>query len=114
MRSGFERTLAADLNKRKVAFGYETVKLPYVIKHIYNVDFHILDNGILIEAKGYFRPGDVAKMRAVKAAHPDRDIRFVFQQAHKRIPGQKQTHAEWATRHGFPWADGKIPEEWTK
>jgi predicted nuclease of restriction endonuclease-like RecB superfamily len=114
MRSGFERTLAADLKKRKVAFEYETVKVPYVIKHIYNPDFLILDNGILIEAKGYFRPGDVAKMRAVKAQNPDLDIRFVFMSAHKRIPGQKQTHAEWATRHGFPWADAKIPDDWTK
>lgn len=113
MRSGFERTLAADLKKRKVAFEYETLKVPYVIKHTYNPDF-MLDNGVIIEAKGYFRPGDVAKMRAVKAQNPDLDIRFVFMNAHKKITGQRQTHAEWATRHGFPWADGEIPESWTK
>lgn len=113
MRSGWERTLAADLKKRKVAFQYETMKVPYVIHHQYNPDF-ILDNGIIIEAKGYFRPGDVAKMRAVKAQNPHLDIRFVFMDAQKRIPGQKQSHAAWCDRHGFPWASGCIPEEWTK
>lgn len=111
MRSGFERTIAAQLKKAKVKFEYESKKLPYVIKHTYTPDF-ILGNGVIIEAKGVFRPGDVAKMRAVKEAHPDLDIRFVFMSAHKRIPGQKQTHAQWATRHGFPWADGSIPEDW--
>ena len=94
-----------------MGWGYETMKIPYSINHVYNPDF-ILDNGIIIEAKGRFRPGDVAKMRAVKAQHPHLDIRFVFMAAHNKIPGQKSTYAQWAERHGFPWADGVIPEEW--
>ena len=32
--------------------------------------------------------------------------------ADKRIPGTKQTHAEWADRNGFPWAESTAPEEW--
>jgi len=111
MKSGFERTLAAQLKAAKCSFGYETLKVPYVIKHTYNPDF-ILDNGIIIEAKGYFRPGDIPKMRAVKAQNPELDIRFVFMDAQKKITGQKSTHAQWAERHGFPWATGKIPVEW--
>lgn len=113
MRSGFERTLAASLKQRKCAFTYEALKVPYTIAHVYKPDFQ-LANGIIVEAKGYFRPGDVSKMRAVKAQNPDLDIRFVFMDAHKRIPGQKQSHAAWADRHGFPWADKTIPDEWIK
>lgn len=110
-KSGFERTLDAQLKKSKVSYTYETLKLPYIIPHNYIPDF-ILKNGIIIEAKGRFRPGDAGKMRAVKAAHPQLDIRFVFMDAHQKISGQKNTHAQWAERHGFPWADGDIPSEW--
>lgn len=112
-RSGFERTLATQLQAAKVSFEYESLKLPYSISHVYHPDF-LLGNGIIIEAKGRFMPGDIAKMRAVKTQHPDLDVRFVFMDAHKKISGQKQTHAQWAERHGFPWADGKISEDWLK
>lgn len=111
IKSGFERTLAAQLKAAKVPFEYESLKLPYSIDHTYHPDF-ILPNGIIIEAKGYFRPGDIAKMRAVKRAHPSLDIRFVFMYKDKRIPGQKTTHEQWAERHGFPYASEKIPETW--
>lgn len=113
LKSGFERTLYTFLKNKKVKFEYEGLKIPYTIKHEYRPDF-ILDNGIIIEAKGYFRPGDIAKMRAVKAQHPDLDIRFVFMYENKKIPGQKQTHEQWAERHGFPYACGSIPDEWLK
>lgn len=113
MRSGLERTVAAQLKNAGVKFEYETLKLPYTINHVYNPDF-MLENGIIIEVKGYFRPGDIAKMRAVKAAHPELDIRFLFSDGDKRITGQKTMHGQWAERHGFPWCTGKIPEEWLK
>ena len=113
MRSGFERTLAASLKRRKCAFTYESVKVPYISKHTYFPDF-LLHNGILVEAKGYFRRGDTTKMKLVKAQNPDLDIRFVFGDAHKKVPGLKATHAQWADKHGFPWADKEIPEEWIK
>lgn len=111
MRSGFERTLAQQLKRAGVGFKYEGLKVPYTISHTYHPDF-ILDNGIIIEAKGYFRPGDIAKMRAVKAQNPDLDIRFVFMYADKKIPGQKTTHEQWCERHGFLYAVGEIPKEW--
>ena len=111
MRSGFERTLDAQLKASGVRYEYEPVKLAYTISHYYLPDW-VLANGIHVEAKGRFMKGDTAKMKAVKSAYPELDIRFVFMDAHKRIPGQKQTHAMWADKHGFPWATGKIPEEW--
>ena len=110
-KSGFERTLDTQLKKAKAAYKYESLTLDYSIHHKYRPDF-VFDNGMIIEAKGRFMPGDAAKMRAVKAAHPHLDIRFVFMSAHQKIGRQKQTYAEWADRYGFPWADGEIPESW--
>lgn len=113
MRSGFERTLAASLKKRKVKFEYETLKLPYAQYHVYKPDF-VLANGVIVEAKGHFRrgAGEAAKMIAVRDQHPNLDIRFVFYDAHARISGQKQTYAQWATKNGFMWAHEEIPDEW--
>jgi hypothetical protein len=114
MRSGFERTLATDLKRAKVPFEYEPHGIPYEIKHTYVPDF-LINGCVYIEAKGYFRSSaEIAKYRAVKAQHPDLDIRFVFMDANKRIPGQKTTHGKWAERHGFPYASGRIPDEWLK
>ena len=108
--------MAIQLKKAKVrSWAYEPIKLPYTIDHNYHPDFIVetlSGKKIVIEAKGRFRPGDVAKMRAVKYQHPELDIRFVFMAAHNKIPGQKSTYAQWSERHGFPWADGIIPEEW--
>ena len=111
MRSGFERTIAADLKRAKVPFEYEPEGIPYTIKHNYTPDFKIGD--MYIETKGYFRTyAEPAKYRAVKAQHPDLDLRFVFMYPHRSIPGQKTTYAKWAERHGFPWAEGTIPKAW--
>lgn len=112
-KSGFERTIATNLKNRGITFEYESLKLPYVINHNYHPDF-IFPNGVIVEAKGRFMKGDTAKMRAVKYQHPDLDIRFCFMAPHQKIPGQKTTYAQWAERHGFPWCDSEIPEDWTK
>jgi hypothetical protein len=112
MRSGFERTLATQLRAAGIEFEYESMSIPYTRYHSYHPDF-ILANGIIIEAKGYFRsPAEMAKMKSVKEQHPELDIRFVFWDANKKCPGLKSNHGQWATRTGFPWAEGRIPEEW--
>jgi hypothetical protein len=113
MRSGFERTLAAQMRAENVSFEYETLKIPYTLEGVYNPDF-ILENGIIIEAKGLLDRDSKRKMIAVKKQHPELDIRIVFMAADRKIPGGKQTHAQWADKAGYIWADGKIPEEWTK
>jgi hypothetical protein len=112
-KSGFERTLATQLTHSGVGWSYETVKIPYTLDGTYNPDF-ILDNGIYIEAKGLLDRESKRKMVAVHKQHPELDIRFVFMQADKKIPGSKQTHGEWATKNGYQFAEGKIPEEWLK
>lgn len=114
MRSGFERTLAAQLKKAGVSFEYEPVKLPFVIERTYCPDF-LLSNGVYIEAKGKLDQDTRSKMVAVKRAHPDLDIRFVFMRAENRLSkNSKQTYAQWADKHGFPWADGTIPDDWLR
>lgn len=96
-----------------MSYTYESLQIPYIFEGIYNPDF-ILDNGIIVEAKGLLDYDDRRKMLAVKKQHPELDIRFVFMDANKCPPRMKSTHAQWAEKHGFPWADKEIPDEWIK
>src|ERR1700752_1667671 len=111
-KSGFERTIAAQLSHSGVGWDYEKVQLPYTLVGVYNPDFRLLKSGILIETKGLLDRESKRTMVAVKKAHPQLDIRFLFMQADKKVPGSKQTHGEWARKNGFPFAEGTIPQEW--
>lgn len=94
-----------------VVFEYEPVKLPYILERVYIPDFKIGD--IFIEAKGKLDQDTRSKMAAVKRAHPELDIRFVFMRANNKLSkNSKQTYGDWADKNGFPWADGVIPEDW--
>lgn len=104
-RNKFEKRLHDDLKKKKIKFGYETEKLPYVIEGNYNPDFYLPKNKIYVEAKGYFRIEAMRKMVAVKRAHPEKDIRIVFYSFNKK-------YIKWCEKYGFPYAVGSIPEEW--
>ena len=44
---------------------------------VYKPDF-ILNNGIIVEAKGWFKPTDRVKHLLVQEQYPDLDIRFYF------------------------------------
>lgn len=111
-KSGFERSIALNLASRKVKFGYETVELKYTLDGTYHPDF-ILENGIIVEAKGLLDDASKRKMIAVKKQHPEKDIRFLFMNADKKIPHSKQTHGIWAAKNGFKFAEGvEIPQEW--
>jgi hypothetical protein len=114
-----EERVAEQLEAAGCPFDYETEKLKYTVparNATYTPDF-ILDKKIYIETKGWLRSAsERQKMVLVKQAHPDKDIRLVFQNAQNKIyKGSPTTYAKWAEDHGFPWADhGKIPEEWIK
>lgn len=111
-KSGLERSLDIQLRQSGVEYAYESLKLDYTTRHSYTPDF-VLKNGIIIEAKGYFRTdAEVAKMRAIKSTYPDLDIRFVFSNPDKLVRRSKVSHGEWASRQGFPWAAVRIPQEW--
>lgn len=111
-KSGFERTIAANLAMRGVEFSYEELRLPYTLQGEYRPDFVIKSSGIIVEAKGFLDRDSKRKMIAVKQQHPELDIRFLFQQADKKMQGSKKTHGEWATRNGFKYAEGEIPDDW--
>lgn len=112
LKSGFERSIVANLKSRKVDFSYEELTLPYVLNGEYHPDFLLKKTGIVVEAKGLLDRDSKRKMIAIRKQYPDLDIRFLFMDAKKKVPGTKQTHAQWADRNGFPWAEGVVPEEW--
>jgi hypothetical protein len=104
VRSGFERTIAAQLKRYGVKFEYEPVKLPYVLERTYCPDFRI--GNMYIEVKGKLDQDTRSKMAAVKKAHPDLDIRFVFMRADNKLSkGSKTTYGQWAERNGFSDGD---------
>lgn len=108
MKSEFEKRLHRQLKRSKVNFKYESEKIPYILARHYIPDFVILLPGgdkIYVEAKGFFRVEDKAKLRAVKKIHPAMDIRIVFYRENK-------SYIKWAEKNGFPWAIERIPKEW--
>ena len=115
-RSQFEIGLAKSLVNKKVTFEYEQKKLTYIPKpRTYTPDFYLPEQDIYIEAKGHLDKGDRVKMQLIKEQYPDLDIRFVFVRARNKIyRGSKTSYADWANRHGFPWSEGGVPEEWFK
>jgi hypothetical protein len=117
-RSKFEERIAKQLDDEGIAFDYETEKFGYVVparNATYTPDF-FLPNGIIIEGKGRFKTAaERQKLILVKEAHPELDIRLLFQNANLPIyKGSPTTYAKWAETHGFPWADKRIPEDWIK
>ena len=113
-RSNFEQNVALSLNREGVDFEYETLKINYVKHAQYTPDF-IFPNGVIIEAKGYFKPQDRTKHIIIKQQHPEYDIRFLFQNAYLKLTKTSTTtYAAWAERHGFMWCHQKIPTTWTQ
>ncbi len=103
---------------------YETEKLEYTITSEYIPDFVIsFKDGrkIYIEAKGNGRAFDGKvrqKMIAVKAAHPELDIRILFYSDGKIGPTRKDgtfmRQSDWAVKNKFPFAIRQIPKDWFK
>jgi len=116
-RSKFEETVAGLLTELKIKFRYEAKQdvMTYTkpeTHHKYTPDF-VLPNGIVVETKGILDLETRKKMLLVKEQNPDKDVRFVFMRAKNPIRKRsKTTYAMWAEKHGFLWADGKIPQAW--
>jgi hypothetical protein len=112
-RSKFEETVASALNAAGVTHSYESMKLTYTKECKYTPDF-VLDNGIILEVKGYWVASDRTKHLRVREAHPELDIRFVFQRASNTLSKKsKTTYGDWCDKHGFLWCEKKLPHEWT-
>jgi predicted nuclease of restriction endonuclease-like RecB superfamily len=114
-RSGLEEKVAADLTSRGIRFAFEQDVIAYEVpatKHKYTPDF-LLDSGVYVETKGFFKPEDRKKHLHVRESRPDLDIRFLFQRASTPIrKGSKTTYGDWATKNGFKWCEKTIPQEW--
>ena len=103
-----------------VSFQYEPRTIPFTVparQAKYLPDFWTAGN-IIIESKGYFFDSarDRQKLILVRDANPHLDFRLVFSSADKKIyKGSKTTYGQWATDHGFKWADhGTVPKDWFK
>jgi len=115
-RSGLEAAVAKDLAARKVRFKYEERVVEYLkpsTKHKYTPDIE-LENGILIEVKGFWKMADRQKHLMIKEQYPDLDIRFVFGNSKNKIyKKSKTTYGDWCEKHGFKYADKIVPKDWT-
>jgi len=114
-RSGLEKANQDLLNSLGVPFTYEGRSIPFLEpakKRHYTPDF-FLANGIIIETKGRFLTKDRQKHLLVRDQYPDLEIRFVFSRAKSPIyKRSKTTHAKWAEKYNFQWAEKLIPVEW--
>ena len=112
-RSGLEERVADLMVELGVKYEYESTKIPYVIAHNYTPDF-VLPNGVFLECKGYWDSDDRRKIKAVKAANPDLDLRMVFQAPFNTISKKsKTTYAKYCERLGIPWTSyANIPLDW--
>lgn len=123
-RNGLEKRVGAQLSEAGVSFKYEPRTVQIAVparKAKYLPDFWIgndATSGIIIETKGYFYNSakDRQKLCLIKEQHPELDIRIVFSDASKKIyKNSPTTYGQWATDHGFVWADkGVVPETWIK
>lgn len=118
-KSGLEDGIANQIKNKygkKHGDAYEEYKISYDIPashHTYTPDF-VLDNGIIIEAKGWFKGGAAERKKYIllKQQYPNLDIRFVFSNPHSKINRLKTTYAEWAEKNGFPYSRRFIPDSW--
>ena len=115
-RSGLEERVSSELAAAGVPFTYEESLIRYVKPARparYTPDF-VLKNGIVVETKGRFVTADRQKHLLLKEQHPNIDIRFVFSNPQTRISKTSHTtYAMWCEKHGFQYAKGSIPWEWT-
>lgn len=106
-RNKFEDRIDQQLLLANVQYEYETERIPYILARNYIPDFIVQTKTkkIYIETKGYLRPEDKSKLKAVKKLHPDIDLRLVFYE-------YKLQSIRWATKNKIPYAIGSVPEEW--
>ena len=115
-RSRFEFEFAQYLAKNKIKYEYEKDKFRYIVPiKSYTPDFYLKDYGFYLELKGNLDVTDRVKHLLVKEQNPTLDVRFIFPNSKKKIyKGSKTTYATWCDRHGFLYADNRIPSIWLK
>lgn len=99
------------LKRQKVKFTYETERIPYILARHYVPDFIIQTKlgKVYVECKGYLRPEDKSKLRAVKRQNPQIDLRILF---YGGTTLRERNQIKWAERNGFRYAIETLPKEW--
>lgn len=113
-RSKFEATVADQLRKKKVQFGYEDIRLDYKVpesKHYYKPDFN-LSNGLRIEVKGKFDADARKKMILIKEQHPNENIKLLFMRDQPIRKGSETFYSDWCRKYGYDFAFQNVPAEW--
>lgn len=111
-RSALESKVAKLLGPHWV---YEGPRINYTMHRKYIPDFTYED--LVVEVKGFFRPGDQAKYMAIKDKLDKEGKRFimVFPNVHKPVrKGAKLTHGKWCEKNNIEYysiADIKGIEE---
>jgi len=129
MRSKFESRIAKDLTDRGIDFTYESKSYSYKIRPYnavcegcgsrdiyetrkYTPDF-FLPNGIIVEAKGRFKPSDRKLIKAVIESNPELDIRMLYQNPNVWLTkSKKKNYGTWCDYEDIKWASKLIPQEW--
>ena len=114
-RSKLEERVATALDGKWI---YEPRSYPYVTYRNYTPDFvcHVATDTqvheVWIEVKGYFRPSDTAKYKAIRAMYPEHRLVMCFSHPHKPVrKGAKLTMAQWAIKEGWEWTTPNAIEE---
>ena len=122
LKSGLEEAVYNYLQKVKVLFTYEGMKIVYfqpAIKKTYTPDFPI-KKSFIVEAKGNFNSADRKKHKLIKLQHPNYDIRFIFSNSKTRIGKKsKTTYGKWCDLFGFKYhciqsTKQNFPRNWLK
>lgn len=108
-RSKLESSVGAVLGP---TWAYEPFKVPYVTYRNYSPDFVFTgkDFELLVEVKGFFRPGDTQKYKAIRdALGSNRELVFFLQAAKAKVrKGAKLTMGGWCEKEGLLWFEDPI------
>ena len=112
-RSGLEGQVAKQLTASGNQWTYESQSFDLLIPRSYTPDF-VLDNGVVLEVKGYFDAEDRRLIKLFREQHPDVDLRMVLQKPHQKLTKTgRMTYATWCERYSVPWCEGSlIPKSW--
>ena len=106
-RSGLEQTIANQIKQARHKIRYEVMKIKWVDFSIrsYTPDF-VLDNGIILEVKGFWSTADRRKHAEIKTQHSHLDIRMVFENSKRKIrKGSKTSYADWCEKKDILFCD---------
>jgi len=117
MRSVGEVRCAADMDKRRLGYQYESIKLNYTINATYTPDFvTTLPDGslLVIEYKGKMVSQTRTKIRAIIESNPRIHLCLVFERSNNKLSPRKNSmkYWEWANRYHIPNNERVAKDEW--